>query len=250
MPQKMEQWLEMLLNIGGKSVLTQRQEEKIECPVLLDDKIVVTWDQQQDGNSKKYYIIALFSPEGSKDTLSMMQIEEKLEKQNELFEQIGLPEAGNSYLVLLYPVDKISNYIYKQAMEEEEISIQFKRYMLYYTETEFDEAQKWLAESDSRCLDRTLLKELELLDDSIPADFLKRVLIKIPFFQLAFTSRELPEFSVILHNKINGIRSTSDRDEALRINSMISDNMMDAKAIAETLFQELEEEVEQTLCTD
>ena len=244
-------WLNLLTQIGGDCILKQNQKDKAPSLLTIENRMVLVWERQPDGESTKLYIIALFSTQRSRELLTMLEIEDLLAKNFELFDQLGfIPKAADSYLILLYPVEEINSQVFLRAMEEEEITTQFKRYMLYYTEDEFNAANQWIFQSENRSLDKQLLMEIDNLKDDFISGFLKRVLIKVPFFNLVFAEKDLPDFSEILTKKLEGIKKLPEKECAMRMNKLINDDTIDSTLIACMLFEEVEKEVEEKLCSD
>lgn len=151
----------------------------------------------------------------------------------------------DSYLILFYETEKITNQFLKEVIDIEENEFLFKKYVFYYTKDE-------LTEAEARSSKFSLLDDFwEFLSDSsednLTENFFLRLAIKVPIISLNFEARNLQEFEDIFNKKVKGLRSLND-DMIIELNSNIEKDMADinltsslepSKIIATNLLREI-----------
>lgn len=152
-----------------------------------------------------------------------------------------MPKPSDSYLILLWKIDKIEEALYSKIIQIEENEFFYKKYVLYYTQEEYEALIKWLAENDNISIDQIielLSQEREVF--SLYAQLLIRILIKIPFFILNFPTAVLDDFNLMIERKIEKMRDSS-KLELKEINKIVEKNN-DAKILADEIFSTYLEE--------
>lgn len=167
-------------------------------------------------SNNKYYFISEFRG-------NLVEIENKIIN-NEVINTLSNRKPNNSYLILLYNVESISNDIYKEVIKIEENEFFYKKYVFYYTDSEFTDFIRWWNKIEQKELHKILRDEN--LDPNIHdnhSHFLLRLLIKTPFIHLEFPKAQMEDFEQLLDNKLN--RLMADKSEVNEIYSYLSESL-------------------------
>ena len=230
-----------LLNEGN--VIPFQADEKTKINLYSDD---VELYIDSSGIENKYYYFAKFKMDDEKkDNLEQI---ESVVLNNEAYAVIGEPNPSNSYMILLWEVDKIDENIYPYIIEIEENEFFYKKYIFYYTKKELDCFITWykeLQENGESSL-TTILDYLQRLDDeSKQVEFLTRLLIKVPFLNPVFPKAIMNDFDIIVQKKINTKRN-KHIESIQTINNIfmtaMDDEDYDIETLSNVIYQKLMEE--------
>nr|WP_148403852.1 ABC-three component system middle component 1 [Desulfitobacterium hafniense] len=140
--------------------------------------------------------------------------------------------------------------IYPLIIKLEENEFFFKKYIFYYTQEELDAYTEWYPKvkksGKSDVVDMLeMLSEPNVDLDALHVRFLLRLLIKVPFFCLAFPKAVLREFDEIVQTKINATRGET-RQKIKELDQIITRTIeqgnMTTEAISDVIFNNLMEE--------
>lgn len=191
-----------LLNEGN--VIPSQTDKETKINLYSDD---VDLYVDSSGIDNKYYYFADFKMDDEKkDNLDQI---ESVVINNEAYAVIGEPSPSDSYMILLWEVEKIDENIYPYIIEIEENEFFYKKYIFYYTKKERDSFLKWykeLQENGESTLTTTLDSLQELNDESEVVKFLTRLLIKVPFLNPVFPTAHMDDFDKMVQKKINTMR--------------------------------------------
>lgn len=164
-------------------------------------------------------------------------------QENELFNCVEKPKPSDSYLIMIWKVDKIDESIYPIIIETEENEFLFKKYVFYYTEEEIQQCKHWLTYKYGNNVITTtqLLNDLKTIEGKPEYQFLTRLLIKLPYIELSFEKIEHKEFQSYVSKQLNGIQKNKNKDEILSLNEKLNLllQQFDDEQISEKLFNEL-----------
>lgn len=164
-------------------------------------------------------------------------------QENELFNCVEKPKPSDSYLIMIWKVDKIYESIYPIIIETEENEFLFKKYVFYYTEEEIQQCKHWLTYTYGNNVITTtqLLNDLKTIEGKPEHQFLTRLLIKLPYIELSFEKIEHKEFQSYVSKQLNGIQKNKNKDEILSLNEKLNLllQQFDDEQISEKLFNEL-----------
>ena len=229
------------LNAGNVLPLQKDAETKID---LYNNDVELYIDHS--GNDKKYYYFAELKIDDEKDD-NLAQIENVL-RNNEAFAVIGEPNPSDSYMILLWQIEKIDDSIYPYIIKIEENEFFYKKYVFYYTEQELKSFVDWYHEQIEKGVSflTDILDALQFLDEeSDQVSFLTRLLAKVPFFHLVFPKAIMNDFDKMVQQKINGIRQTQNETVGI-INNIfkeaIENGNVDIEILSDTIYQKLMEE--------
>lgn len=209
-----------LLNSG--SVLPDQSDA--DSKEELNSEIVSLYIDKK--HHKFYYFAEFFVDEPTKTKNNLAKIEEIINNQKKPNENSKYYLPENSYLILLWKVEKIDEDIYPLIMKQEENVFFYKKYVFYYEEEEYRAFIAWrdgLGENIGRTLS-DLINELNKSSINLEEQhikFLARLIIKIPFLKLKFTKRSIENLEDKIIQEINGL--TGDHGEKVKeLNNMIS----------------------------
>lgn len=225
---RLAQYLDIVSVLNNGSVIFNDEENKSEIKLGLDNlRLYFT--------KNKYYFISEFKG-------NLTEIEKNI-FENEIIKTFSSRKPNNSYLILLYNVRSISNDVYKEVIKLEENEFFYKKYVLYYTDSEFTDFMDWWNRIDKKAL-QVLLSD-ENLDPNTTENhikFLFRLLIKTPFVHLKFSKTKMANFDDLLDKKLQNI--TANKSEVNEIYKYLSKNLVhfNAKEISDNLLKEIIEE--------
>lgn len=222
------QYLDIVKLMHNGSVIFEDKQNDCEINLGTDElKLYLT------GN--RYYFVAKYNE-------NLNQIENTI-FENEIVKMLSDRQPNNSYLILLYNVENITNEIYKEIIKLEENEFFYKKYVLYYTDEEFQAFMEWWNKIEKKEL-RNLLSDQSLNPNSADKHikFLFRLLIKTPFIHLEFPKTKMMNFEDLLDRKIQNL--TTEKEAVIQLyNNFSSDYLnMDSQSIANTIFKEIVEE--------
>lgn len=223
-----KQYIDILKFLNNGSVIFEDKQNDCEINLATDELKLYFADN-------RYYFIAKYDG-------NLGQIENNILK-NEIVKTLFNREPNNSYLILLYNVKKITNNIYKEIIKLEENEFFYKKYVLYYTDEEFQTFMQWWNNIDKKDL-RFLLSDQSLDPNSTDKHikFLFRLLIKTPFIHLEFPKTKMINFEDLLYRKIQN--SATDKEAIIQLYNNLSGNYlnMDSQSIANIILKEIFEE--------
>lgn len=230
-----------LLNDGNVIPFQADKETKFN---LYSDVVELYVDSS--GNENKYYYFAEYKMDyEKKDNLD--QIESILQN-NKAFADNGKPSPSDSYMILLWEIEKIEDCIYPYIIDIEENEFFYKKYIFYYTKKEFDCFISWykeLQENGKSNLTKTLDSLQKLDDESEVVKFLTRLLIKVPFLNPVFPKTVLDDFDKMVQQKIMVIRNKQKASIEMINNIFITameNEDHDIEALSNVIYQKLMEE--------
>lgn len=192
------------LNAGNVLPLQKDAETKID---LYNNDVELYIDHS--GNDKKYYYFAKLKIDDEKND-NLAQIENVL-RNSEAFAVIGEPNPSDSYMILLWQIEKIDESIYPYIIKIEENEFFYKKYVFYYTEQELKSFMDWYNAQTEKGVSALIdiLDVLQFLDEeSDQVNFLTRLLAKVPFFHPVFPKAIMNDFDKMVQKRIDGIRQT------------------------------------------
>lgn len=225
--------LDIIRVLNAGSVIPSQDDEKTKIDLNSND--VELYVDSFEGE-KKYYYFAEFKMEDEEND-NLEQIENILIN-NEAFTIIGEPSPSDSYMILLWKVEKIDESIYSHVISIEENEFFYKKYILYYTENELSYFMKWykgLEEKGDATLTKTLQSLQKSSDESEEISFLTRLLIKIPFLNPVFPKAIMHDFTQMVEQKIDGIRQKEQKESVKIVNDIFLKSMNIGNADIETL---------------
>jgi len=222
------QYLDIVKLMHNGSVIFEDKQNDCEINLGTDElKLYIT------GN--KYYFVAKYNE-------NLNQIENNI-FENEIVKMLSDRQPNNSYLILIYNVETITNEIYKEIIKLEENEFFYKKYVLYYTDEEFQAFMEWWNKIEKKEL-RALLSDQGLNPNATDKHikFLFRLLIKTPFIHLEFPKTKMKNFEDLLDRKIQNL--TTEKVAVIQLyNNFSGDYLnMDSQSIANTIFKEIVEE--------
>ncbi|MCH5259584.1 MAG: hypothetical protein J1F18_07520 [Lachnospiraceae bacterium] len=226
----MNKFINMLSKINGGNLIDGQENSDIE--INLNSKVSKLFVDRFD---EKYYFFAEYLTDGNRD--NWKQIQDDTVNNVEVFGE-SKPNPSDSYLILLWKIDRVDDVTYSKIIDIEENVFFYKKYVLYYTQEEYDALNEWVAKNGNMNIE----KVLEILSDEadempLYAKLLVRVITKIPFWDLKFPSAVLEDFEHIVDVKISNMRNAS-KTEVQEMKKIIVNNYNDANILADTIFSE------------
>ena len=198
------------------------QKDEITKINLYSDNVELYVDSS--GTKNKFFYFAEFKMNGENED-NLAQIESEL-SENQAFAVIGEPEPSDSYMILLWEVEKIGESIYPYIINTEENEFFYKKYIFYYTKKELQCFQEWygkLVENGKGCLTNTLQALQELNEESEQAAFLIRLLTQVPFLDPVFPKAVIADFDNMVQKRIESIRQREKLEGVLTVNTIFTD---------------------------
>lgn len=203
------QYLDIVSALNHGNVIFGDNENKNEIQIGVDNLRLYL-------SNNKYYFISEFKG-------NLVEIENQIIN-NEVIKTLSNRKPNNSYLILLYNVESISNDIYKEVIKIEENEFFYKKYVFYYTDSEFIDFMEWWNKIELKELNKVLSDEnLDPNTSDNHSHFLLRLLIKTPFINLEFPRRKMEDFEQLLDNKLN--RLLADKSEVDEIYRYLSESL-------------------------
>ena len=150
------------------------------------------------------------------------------------------PKPQQCYLIMFYKVEAINESIFKKVIETEENEFFFKRYVLYFSQNEFDAFINWFNSHPNKELSALLaLGEIETNMESPHIQFFLRLIIKVPFLNLTFKEINLSGFDTLFHSTISKMRGDKPKllEELLNEVQSFIDTAENADKAAEEFFE-------------
>lgn len=216
----MRKIIELLTKINGGNIIENQSNQKTIKSLLCEDTILCV--DEHDG---KHYFFAEYHVDEKFDNLSEIEMNTINSK---VFEE-ARPNPSDSYLILFWKVQQISEEVFSKVIEIEENEYFYKKYVFYYTEEEMIAFEEWLSNQTevniSIILDE-IAQEGEIISEKFL--FIIRLLIKIPFWRFEFKKDELDDFENLVEKKVLSMRGNT-KEEARELLEFISekDNGMD-----------------------
>lgn len=235
--------LDIIRSLNGGCVIPSQEDKKTKINLYSDD---VELYVDSFGEEKKYYYFADFKIEGEEND-NLEQIESVL-MNNEAFAIIGEPSPSDSYMILLWKVEKIDERIYPRIISIEENEFFYKKYIFYYTENELECFTTWYKKLDKngKTLTDTLRSLQKLNDESEPVRFLTRLLTKVPFLNPVFPKAIMDDFDLMVRQRIDGIRQEQQRETIRSVNDIFiestNERTPDIDRLSNVIYQKLMEE--------
>lgn len=225
--------LDIIRIINGGNILNGIDDKNSKK--LINDK-----NELYISNTGNYYFFS--ESIDDKNIVNISDIEYAIQE-NELFKCVEKPKPSDSYLIMIWKVDKIDESIYPIIIETEENEFLFKKYVFYYTEEEIQQCKHWLTYTYGNNVITTtqLLNDLKTIEGKPEYQFLTRLLIKLPYIELSFEKVEHKEFQSYVSKQLNGIQKNKNKDEILALNEKLNFLLQkfDDEQISEKLFNEL-----------
>lgn len=236
--------IEIIRKLNGGTVIPFQKDEITKIN-LYSDKVELYVDSS--GAKNKFFYFAEFKMNGENED-NLVQIELEL-SDNQAFTVIGEPEPSDSYMILLWEVEKIGESIYPYIINTEENEFFYKKYIFYYTRKELQCFQEWygkLVENGKGCLTNTLQALQELNEESEQAAFLIRLLTKVPFFNPVFPKAVMADFDNMVKKRIEGIRQRGKLEDMMTVNNIFIDMVgtgdYDEEKLADLMYQKFVED--------
>lgn len=213
--------IEIIRTLNGGSVIPFQKDEITKIN-LYSDNVELYVDSS--GAKDKFFYFAEFKMSGENED-NLAQIELEL-SDNQAFAVLGEPEPSDSYMILLWEVEKIEESIYPYIINTEENEFFYKKYIFYYTKKELQCFQEWhgkLVENGKGCLTNTLEALQELNEESEQAAFLIRLLTKVPFLDPVFPKAVMADFDNMVKKRIEGIRQREKLEDVRTVNNIFTD---------------------------
>ena len=226
----MNELIRMIAKLNGGNLLTGQENSEVEKNLSSDvAKLYI------DRFDHKYYFFAEYLVDGAKDNWE--QIQKDTIDNDEAFGE-EKPKPSDSYLILLWRVDRIEPNIYSKIIDIEENEFFYKKYVLYYTQEEYKALKEWLEENENLTIEKVLaVLAHEAEEMTLYGKLLVRIITKIPFWHLNFPSAELDDFESIVDMEIARMRSSS-KNEVQELRTVIDKGPKDAEALADVIFSE------------
>lgn len=226
----MNEMINMLSKLNGGNLFEEQKNEDTERTLYSDiAKLFV------DRLDRKYYFFAEYIADEEKDNWN--QIQAATVYNAEAFGE-ERPKPSDSYLILFWNVDKIDDAIYSKIIDIEENEFFYKKYVLYYTQEEYEALKKWLMDNENLNIERVLdFLSYEADGMSICAKMLVRIITKIPFWNLKFPTAVLEDFEHLVDEKIANMRDAS-KGEIQEMKEFIDNNREEAEKLADAIFSE------------
>lgn len=225
--------LDIIRIINGGNILNGIDDKNSKK--LINDK-----NELYISNTGNYYFFSKSIDDNN--IVNISDIEYAIQE-NELFNCVEKPKPSDSYLIMIWKVDKIDESIYPIIIETEENEFLFKKYVFYYTEEEIQQCKHWLTYTYGNNVITTtqLLNDLKTIEGKPEYQFLTRLLIKLPYIELSFEKIEHKEFQSYVSKQLNGIQKNKNKDEILSLNEKLNLllQQFDDEQISEKLFNEL-----------
>lgn len=224
---RLDQYLDIVSLLNNGSVIFGDEENKSEIKLNQHDLRVYFMNN-------KYYFISEYKE-------NLTEIEKNI-LENSTIKKFSNRKPNNSYLILLYNVKSISNDVYKEVIKLEENEFFYKKYVLYYTDSEFTDFMGWWNRIDKKSLQ--VLLSNESLDPNTTENhikFLFRLIIKTPFINLEFPKTKMANFDNLLDKKLQNI--TIDKSEINETYQYISKSLkyLNTEEISDNLLKEITE---------
>ena len=198
------------------------------------------------GKKKKYYYFSEFMIDDTKKD-NLEQIESEV-LNDEAYEEIGQPQPSDSYMILLWKVEKIDEKIYPHIIDIEENEFFYKKYVFYYTDIELNCFKEWYKEfqqNDTASLTEVLNAIKDLDEESEQVKFLTRLLIKVPFLNPVFPRAVMSDFDKMVQQKITKMRQ-GKKELIKTVNDIfmeaVNNDDSDMEMLSNEIYQKLMEE--------
>ena len=227
--------IDIIRKLNGGSVLVNQPDEETYINLFKED--IWLYKDLEEG---KYYFFSTFDTESN----DLKQIENNILK-NEALKELKI-NPSDSYLILFWEVEKVTEAVYSNIIKMEENEFFFKKYIFYYTKKEYADFLGWIKEMScgEHFLDNLINKlsdPSETLDNDY-AQFFIKLLVKIPVINPVFPKAELVDFNDMVESKLNGTQSTY-RKTLMDLDNAISETIKeygdDSNIIAEELYKKL-----------
>lgn len=226
----MNEFINMLSKLNGGNLFAGQENSYIE--INLHSKISKLFVDRFDD---KFYFFAEYLSDGHKDNWN--QIQKDTVYNIEVFGK-NKPNPSDSYLILFWKINKVDDVIYSKIIDIEENEFFYKKYVLYYTQEEYDALNKWLTQEEDLNIEKVLaILAAEADEMSLYAKLLVRIIIKIPFWTLDFPSAVLEDFDHMVDEKISKMHNAS-KTEIQKMKEFIVNNYADANTLADAIFSE------------
>lgn len=207
--------LDLVKKLNGGNVLNNQPDEETYVN-LYKENIWLYRDMAEDKN----YFFATFNTE----TNSLQQIETNILNNDVLKHEKIKP--SDSYLILFWEIEKETEFIYPTVINIEENEFFFKKYIFYYTTQEYEGFLDWIKDisTDGNFL-TNLINKLSEPNESLEnsyAQFLIKLLVKVPILNPVFPKAELVNFNEMVKNKLSRI-STDYRRKVIALDSQMSE---------------------------
>lgn len=223
----------IISKLNGGSIIPQQKDDITKKNLYSD--ISQLYINKEDG---RYYFFSEYSEEYGLDNIEKSTI-----RNVEAFAD-GMPSPSDSYLILFWKVQKVTDIISSRIIQLEENEFFYKKYVFYYTEQELLSFTKWYEEKSSgnellvKEILQMLSQEKEYINDYFR--FAVRLLTKIPYWRLEFPRTTLGEFEILVEKEINSIRGAR-KDEILKLKNWIleldSNGTISAETLAKLIYQ-------------
>lgn len=227
--------LDIIRKLNGGNVLANQPDE--ETYINLFKENIWLYKDLEEG---KYYFFSNFDAESN----GLMQIENNILKNEALKE--GEISPSDTYLILFWEVEEITEFVYSNIIKMEENEFFFKKYIFYYTKKEYADFLKWI--KDIPCGEHLLENSINKLSepsetlDNDYAQFFIKLLVKVPVINPVFPKAELVDFNDMVKSKLNGTQSNY-RKTLIDLDNLISEAIEeygdDSNIIAEELYKKL-----------
>lgn len=149
----------------------------------------------------------------------------------------------NTYLLLFYNIEDFTDDISKKIIKLEENEFFYKKYVFYYTNSEYDAFTDWFNKLTNKSLSYILSSpNCSPLSGNLHIDFLLRLTIKVPFIHLEFKKMNLKNFDELLNNQLDSMRK--DKQVIIQMHDFLSECFAKSNTpeeIAEQLFSDIRE---------
>lgn len=214
--------LKLIKSLNSGSIIPAIDDGKSRINVLSNSDIHL---YAEPDNMGRYYFFAPYIKtffEGKpQDNLAYI---EAVTYNSSNYESIAPPSPNRSYLILLYEVENEYDVeaVSKDVIQLEENGYLFKKYVFYYSNSEFESFTNWFKVMQSSGIndfnDILATDEVRENIETKHIQFLLRLLVKLPFIKLGFKTSEMLDFDNLVINQKPKRNNTGQQEMFLSLN--------------------------------
>lgn len=234
-------FLDWIRQINGGNIVPEIPDEKSEIP--LPSKNVALYSQPLAKSAKFFFFADLGDTQNIEEAIADIETI-TIHKRSEWIAGEG-PHPSDSYIIYFWEIPDFTENVSKEIIKLEENEFTYKKYVFYYTLSEYEAFCKWLGNKTDNKLNQNILRTIKGENiESAAMSFLLRLLIKIPCIPLSFQANELPDYDELVVQNILGIQDNEQKNRAKDLNQLLLqcwDENLSPEEIANRIIDDFEE---------
>lgn len=233
-------FLKWIRQINGGNVITTVPDKTTTIPLPGENVVLY---RQPLANGEKYFFFAnLGNTQDIESTIS--GIENITIHARDQWSAGNGPKPSDSYIVYFWQISEFTEEVSKQIIKLEENEFTYKKYVFYYTESEYAAFADWLSKKPVNAINPNIIQTIENENlDSGEMQFLLRLLIKVPCISFSFKASELPDYNQLVTQHIMGIQNDLHKNSVQTMNDLITQSLevnLSAEEIVDRIIDQFE----------